>query len=57
MLIGTLLGGATLERKKISHNARLRFYHTFTKHKDYFADTVEELKAITIGTWQPLNLN
>ena len=35
MLIGTLLGGATLERKKISHNARLRFDQTYPKHKEY----------------------
>ena len=40
VLIGTLLGDAHLERNKLSHNARLRFDHTYPEHKDCQTDHV-----------------
>ena len=35
ILIGTLLGDASSERAKISHNTRIRFEQTFPNHASY----------------------
>ena len=38
VLIGTLLGDANLERKKLSHNARLRFDQTYPEQLTEYID-------------------
>lgn len=35
VLVGTLLGDASLERNKLTHNTRLRFDQTFPNHASY----------------------
>ena len=35
VIIGTMLGDASIERVKLTHNARIRFDQTYPKHSSY----------------------
>ena len=46
VLVGTLLGDASLERAKPTHNTRLRFYRTYPAHAPYIRTLYNIFKKI-----------
>ena len=49
MIIGTLLGDASMERDKPSHNPRIRFDQTYPAHEAYLLSLYENFKEL-VGT-------
>ena len=47
ILIGTILGDAYIERKKLTHNARIRYDQTFPKHSSYLMNIYSWLYNLT----------
>ena len=47
IIVGTLLGDASMERNKPTHNARLRFDQTYPKHECYLISIYIILKNLT----------
>lgn len=47
IIVGTLLGDACAERKKMTHNTRLRFEQSYPAHNDYLLSIYEALKSLT----------
>ena len=48
-IIGTLLGDASMERDKITHNPRIRFDQTYPLHEDYLMSLYNLFKDL-VGT-------
>jgi LAGLIDADG DNA endonuclease family len=47
VLVGTLLGDASLERDKPTHNPRVRFDQTFPEHEEYLISLYEIFQNLT----------
>lgn len=49
VLVGTLLGDASLERAKPTHNTRVRFDQSYPEHESYLQSIYTIFQNLTVG--------